>query len=1191
MGLRDRKTLNIRYPKENCFFDRPFPMPDFDFQPYLDFVQRNYSESQSLYTPTDAVLPLKVQSVEKVDRTSGEEGNDRQLSQKNEQFLVLDGLRKYALGDDREHVLLAGRPGSGKSMALQQLAVALAKEGQIPVLVQLKGDRSVSELIKAEFRRARVRVADDQIDEWLFADRLVLLLDGVNEIPTEKLRQDLAQFREDNLSVPMVFTARDLAIGGDLGIGKRFEMKPLSPDQLREFVGKYLPGQGERLLKQLRDRLKEISETPLLLKMLCDVFDPETGQIPQNKGELFREFDRKYEKFKGLPAVSVDFRRFKSEVLQHLAFVMMTGDEGKPTELELTIDWRTAEKAIEDFVVGRVSDPGAKAKEWLEDLLEHHLLQVATDDRRVEFRHQLFQEYYAAEVLLVMFNNHHLDVMEKDRFQHFYLNYLKWTETIAITLSLMKDEKEAVRVVELALDVDLMLGARLAGEVRFELQPKILPLIKKLKIPQRLKITLLGKTTFTSAISYLEKTLQNGDFNIRRRSIEALSNITSNVSTSILIEALNDLNENIRLEAIKALIDRDLSKETMNTITRKIQSDSAVVEAISMGAVKLNLAYKDILISNLNQDMRSQNTGVCIQAIELVKVLQLKPSIDLLLQLLKHENHEIGWKSAEELARIVDKSEINYLLEMLGDESVENRRRIIYLLGKIGGESITDCLCKVAGDDANDREIRILAIKALGEVGGESIVRFLVHVLKEERIEIRRQAIIALSMIKCQSTIRDIIPYLNDVSPEIREEAARLLGEIGDDKLTDILLNALNDEDSGVRKAIIATLGKIGNDDNMVSVLENSLLDPSFDVRDQASFELGQSGNNKNKDGFFDNEDNEEELGEWERLGRLEWDIGLEEEYESPEIDFSLPIGETFCGGYLGDPSDPIQSESYEFEDEYFRDTWIPSKLVMFLGNRDDLIGDEDLEDEELTDHYVPASDFAACADPRAIPYLSERLFSDGAKDVMEVIASIQAKCKFYNYEIQQAEELRKADRSSLEGGGVDPFAKIEDKLESIDRRTKQQMAEQPSTISISGGTFNGPVNLASNQGHQPTTIIDTQNNYFGTDEALQKQITDLQTFITELEAQHPNIQTEEQANQLVQQQLDQIQTQSPDRWQKLRHQMGILKAQFFNPERHVQAFKATVVEVTKAKWEESLIVKAIVTYLDKFSETPDKGA
>ena len=154
------------------------------------------------------------------------------------------------------------------------------------------------------------------------------------------------------------------------------------------------------------------------------------------------------------------------------------------------------------------------------------------------------------------------------------------------------------------------------------------------------------------------------------------------------------------------------------------------------------------------------------------------------------------------------------------------------------------------------------------------------------------------------------------------------------------------------------------------------------------------------------------------------------------------------------------------------------------------------------------------------------------------------------------------------------------------------QMPEQPTTISISGGTFNGPVNLASNQGTQPTTIIDTQNNnYFNTDEALQHQIVELQQLITELEAQHPNLQTEVQATQIVQQTMDQIQTQNPDRWQKLRDQMTILKQQFFNPDRHTQALKATIVEVTKTKWEESLLVKAIVTYLDKFSETPNKGA
>ena len=223
-------------------------------------------------------------------------------------------------------------------------------------------------------------------------------------------------------------------------------------------------------------------------------------------------------------------------------------------------------------------------------------------------------------------------------------------------------------------------------------------------------------------------------------------------------------------------------------------------------------------------------------------------------------------------------------------------------------------------------------------------------------------------------------------------------------------------------------------------------------------------------------------------------------------------------------------------------------------------------------------------------PHLSALITTDSGADVYRVLNSIQSNCKFYNYEIHQQAKLRRADRLSREGGGGDPsFATIDRKLDNYYEEVRK-VPDQPkygSKYAITGNPTIVEGNMEVKGDNVGTKNI---HNYFGTNEALQKQITDLQIFITELEAQHPNIQTEEQANQLVQQKLGQIQTQSPDRWQKLRHQIEILKAQFFNPDRHAQAFKATIVEVTKAKWEESLIVKAIVTYLDKFSETPDRG-
>ena len=239
-----------------------------DFPKYLQSLVDSYEKQPDLYTLTDLQVEVRVE-ISPEDRSPQTPKNKPET--KIDRLEVLAGIRKY-LRDG--NVLLAGKPGSGKSTVLQRFRWELAREAledgdrPIPVLVQLRSDRSIEQAICAEFRQAKLRVSKEEVDDLLLDGKLLLLLDGVNEMPSPQRRQDLQQFRDDNSDTPMIFTTRDLAIGGDLGIRKRFEMKPLSPEQLREFVGKYLPGQGERLLEQLRDRLKEISETPLLLKML-----------------------------------------------------------------------------------------------------------------------------------------------------------------------------------------------------------------------------------------------------------------------------------------------------------------------------------------------------------------------------------------------------------------------------------------------------------------------------------------------------------------------------------------------------------------------------------------------------------------------------------------------------------------------------------------------------------------------------------------------------------------------------------------------------------------------------------------------------------------------------------------------------------------------------------------------------------
>jgi hypothetical protein len=267
-------------------------MLTFDFQPYLSAIARHYAQWWELYTLTDAesqqqpalVQPffdfgLMVQTI--VPQSDDSVGAriprpDRPDPQaKTEKLEVLTGLRKYAA----EHVLLVGRPGSGKSTALARLMLEMAvgdgvceavgdrhNQGRgmraptVPVLVELRSwQTSIVDLIRNGLKRHGLGLSIAQVQALVDDGQFLLLIDGVNELPSEAARTDVTNFRRNHSHIPMIFTTRDLSLGGDLGIGKRLEMKPLSEPQLREFVGKYLGEQSEAIQGPLRESSSTIS--------------------------------------------------------------------------------------------------------------------------------------------------------------------------------------------------------------------------------------------------------------------------------------------------------------------------------------------------------------------------------------------------------------------------------------------------------------------------------------------------------------------------------------------------------------------------------------------------------------------------------------------------------------------------------------------------------------------------------------------------------------------------------------------------------------------------------------------------------------------------------------------------------------------------------------------------------------------
>jgi HEAT repeat protein len=279
-----------------------------------------------------------------------------------------------------------------------------------------------------------------------------------------------------------------------------------------------------------------------------------------------------------------------------------------PIDSELQIPRDRAIQILQDFLQTQgETNTLTKASEYLEDLLEWDLLQVASDNTQIEFHHQLFQEYYAAEYLLQILPNLTNEQLKRD-----YLNYLKWTEPIALMLALINDEAKALEVVISALSVDLKLGARFAGEIQSQFQEQavesVLRRIQVLQGHELTQIQFLGITRSDKAIPRLRQVVCESDepyfsaiqaiekigsalaiqalleitkhrnSDVRSRAIESLGNLRSEQAIPSLIKALDDLQNSVRLSSVKALGKIDLPQVILGLVKALEDSYSPVRE-------------------------------------------------------------------------------------------------------------------------------------------------------------------------------------------------------------------------------------------------------------------------------------------------------------------------------------------------------------------------------------------------------------------------------------------------------------------------------------------------------------------------------------------------------------------------------------------------------------------------------------
>ncbi len=308
-------------------------------------------------------------------------------------------------------VLILGEAGAGKSTSLKRLAYQLAVRGlasdvpcRLPVLLRssevwTRMEASLLEIVIEASSRLLKSGKPCFSNDDLHAGRVVLLLDALDELPTETARVSVTEralaFHKTFPKCQIIVTSRDYAYlktMEELKAFTQFRLFPINYKQAAQILKRFEKKRSlsaDKATEILR-RLQEVHGmelNPLLVTVFAATSDFDRKDIPANMTELFKKYTEmmlgRWDAGKGFAqqyhAPLKDFLLTKVSYEMHRRHV---------TSIDLDEFLRLTETEL--LSRGHQAD----LQQIVEELLNRSgLFRVFGD--KVEFRHHLLQEFFA----------------------------------------------------------------------------------------------------------------------------------------------------------------------------------------------------------------------------------------------------------------------------------------------------------------------------------------------------------------------------------------------------------------------------------------------------------------------------------------------------------------------------------------------------------------------------------------------------------------------------------------------------------------------------------------------------------------------------------------------------------------------------------------------------------------------------
>lgn len=261
---------------------------------------------ESVYTAVQFLDDRAIRSFESVETLEKVYRQAKQRSFQHENCQKQEGLK---VANEKQYLMVLGGPGAGKSTFLRRMGLEALKGKKgcfkhdcIPVFIELKkfntGEINIEKEIAEEFRICRFPSHEEFTAKTLEQGKLLILLDGLDEVPTERMNEVIGQiqnFVDLHDQNRFITSCRVAAYRHNFRRFTDVAMADFDDAQIEKFISNWFSGDpttGQDCWKKLNNEehkaAKELTQTPLLLTLVCLLYQ-NSRKFPTNRATLYEK--------------------------------------------------------------------------------------------------------------------------------------------------------------------------------------------------------------------------------------------------------------------------------------------------------------------------------------------------------------------------------------------------------------------------------------------------------------------------------------------------------------------------------------------------------------------------------------------------------------------------------------------------------------------------------------------------------------------------------------------------------------------------------------------------------------------------------------------------------------------------------------------------------------------------------------